>query len=193
MSSYFGNKAVVLEYDGVTWRKIHVGTGEHLYLQQRDLGLQRLEDEQLVQVSDDPLFRETDVTFLADPLVAWSENGTAKEPWTAELEETRLEAHIFAQPEPSASFMLLLEERALAGETPFSLLCLGLTNREAEVLFWIAHGKTTPEIGIILDAARNTVKKHVQNIMLKLGVETRLAAALRATEILGLSDVETAP
>ncbi len=128
-----------------------------------------------------------DEAHLPDALVVWSENGAAKEPWTADLDETRLEARIFAQPEPSANFMLLLEERALTGETPASLLCLGLTNREAEVLFWIAHGKTTPEIAIILDAAPNTVKKHVQNIMLKLGVETRLAAALRACEILGLT------
>jgi DNA-binding CsgD family transcriptional regulator len=88
--------------------------------------------------------------------------------------------------------MLLLEERAIGGESPASLLCLGLTAREAEVLFWIAHGKTSPEIAIILDAALNTVKKHVQNILLKLGVETRLAAALRATEILGLVDGDAA-
>jgi DNA-binding CsgD family transcriptional regulator len=60
------------------------------------------------------------------------------------------------------------------------------------VLYWIAHGKTNPEVAIILDAALNTVKKHVQNILLKLGVETRLAAALRATEILGLSGAEAA-
>ena len=45
---------------------------------------------------------------------------------------------------------------------------------------------------IILDAALNTVKKHVQNILVKLGVETRLAAALRATEILGLPGVDAA-
>jgi len=36
------------------------------------------------------------------------------------------------------------------------------------------------------------VKKHVQNILLKLGVETRLAAALRAREILGTAEVDVA-
>ncbi len=124
---------------------------------------------------------------LPAPLVDWSENGQAKETWRIDLAETRLEVRIFAEPQPGACFMLLLEERALAGGSPASLLCLGLTNREAEVLFWIAHGKTSPEVAIILEAALNTVKKHVQNILLKLGVETRLAAALRAMEILGLS------
>ena len=129
---------------------------------------------------------------LPDPLVAWSTNGSAKEPWTRDLAETRLEVRIFAESRPGACFMLLLEERAVAGGSPASLLCLGLTNREAEVLFWIAHGKTSPEIAIILDAALNTVKKHVQNILLKLGVESRLAAALQATEILNLPAIDTA-
>lgn len=99
---------------------------------------------------------------------------------------------MFAEPQPGVSFMLLLEEHATGGESPASLLCLGLTPREAEVLFWTAHGKTSPEIAIILDAALNTVKKHVQNILLKLGVESRLAAALRASEILGMAEVDHA-
>ena len=129
---------------------------------------------------------------LPPPLVEWSMNGQTREPWTKEMEETRLQARMFAETERGASFMLLLEEHAIGGGSPASLLCLGLTPREAEVLFWIAHGKTSPEIAIILDAALNTVKKHVQNILLKLGVETRLAAALRASEILGMADVDHA-
>lgn len=82
----------------------------------------------------------------------------------------------------------LLEERA-APPTPAQLEQLGLTPREAEILFWIAHGKTNGEIGIILGLAPNTVKKHVQNLLPKLGVETRIAAALRAMEELGLHAV----
>jgi len=130
--------------------------------------------------------------LLPPPLVEWSTNGRGRDPWQKELEETRLEVRMFAESQPGACFMLLLEERAIGGESPASLLCLGLTAREAEVLLWIAHGKTSPEIAIILDAALNTVKKHVQNILLKLGVETRLAAALRATEVLGLAGVDAA-
>lgn len=133
-----------------------------------------------------------DAALLPKPLVDWSSNGHAREPWRAELNETRLEVRMFAEPQPGASFMLLLDEHALSGASPASLLCLGLTRREAEVLFWIAHGKTSPEIAIILDAALNTVKKHVQNILLKLGVESRLAAALRASEVLGMAEVDQA-
>jgi len=82
----------------------------------------------------------------------------------------------------------LFEERA-APPTPAMLESLGLTPREAEILFWIAHGKTNGEIGVILELASNTVKKHVQNLLPKLGVETRIAAALRAMEELGLNSI----
>jgi DNA-binding response OmpR family regulator/DNA-binding CsgD family transcriptional regulator len=129
---------------------------------------------------------------LPEALVQWSANGHSTEPWTTQQDETRLQARMFAETQPGASFMLLLEEHAVSGASPASLLCLGLTRREAEVLFWIAHGKSSPEIAIILEAALNTVKKHVQNILLKLGVESRLAAALRAREILGMAEVDQA-
>lgn len=133
-----------------------------------------------------------DNNLLPPPLVEWSLNGINKSPWQKELDQTRLQVRMFAEARPAACFMLLLEEHAIGGQSPASLLCLGLTAREAEVLFWIAHGKTSPEIAIILDAAPNTVKKHVQNILVKLGVETRLAAALRANEVLGLTGVDAA-
>ena len=89
--------------------------------------------------------------------------------------------------------MVLLVETLPADPTldsPARLQELGLTTREAEVLYWIAHGKSSPEIAVILDCAHNTVKKHVQNVLLKLGVESRLAAALRAVEVLGLPGVD---
>src|SRR5882724_10169214 len=62
------------------------------------------------------------------------------------------------------------------------LEALGLSPREAEVLLWIAQGKNNEEIGIILGAARNTIKKHVNRVLEKLGVEGRNAAAVRAIE-----------
>jgi DNA-binding CsgD family transcriptional regulator len=81
--------------------------------------------------------------------------------------------------------MLLLEEKVDL-VSPEPLQKLGLTPREAEVLFWLTQGKSSPEIAIILGAAANTVKKHVQNIFQKLGVENRTAAAMRALEVLGM-------
>ena len=67
---------------------------------------------------------------------------------------------------------------------------LGLSPREAEVLLWIAQGKSNEEIGLILGAARNTIKKHVLHLLDKLGLEGRNAAALRAIEVLSVPQAE---
>jgi DNA-binding NarL/FixJ family response regulator len=64
------------------------------------------------------------------------------------------------------------------------LLPLGLTPRAAETLLWLCQGKTNPDIATILGISESTIKKHVQEIFEKLGVETRGAAAVRALEVL---------
>jgi len=68
--------------------------------------------------------------------------------------------------------------------SPRPLEQLGLTAREAEVLLWVAQGKSNAEIGIILNMAEATVKRHLSNMFEKLGLESRNAATLRALEIL---------
>ena len=67
---------------------------------------------------------------------------------------------------------------------PRSLEQFGLTPREAEVLLWVAEGKTNEEIAIILGAKPGTVRKHVENIHRKLGVENRASAAAMARTFL---------
>jgi DNA-binding NarL/FixJ family response regulator len=67
---------------------------------------------------------------------------------------------------------------------PEALGSLGLTARESEVLFWIAQGKSNPDIALILGTSPRTIHKHVENLFRKLGCETRAAAALRALEYL---------
>ena len=52
-----------------------------------------------------------------------------------------------------------------------------LTLREAEVLYWVVKGKTNRDIGDILGSSPATVKKHLEHVFAKLGVETRTAAA----------------
>lgn len=64
------------------------------------------------------------------------------------------------------------------------LVSLGLTQREAEVLLWVAQGKSNGDVATILNMAEKTVKKHMGNIFEKLGVESRNAATLRALEVL---------
>ena len=66
------------------------------------------------------------------------------------------------------------------------LLALGLTPRATEALLWLAQGKTNSDIARILGVTESTIKKHVQEMFDKLGVETRGAAAVRALELLNL-------
>ena len=68
---------------------------------------------------------------------------------------------------------------------PQELETLGLTPREADVLFWVARGKTNDEIAIVLGVGRTTVKKHLESTFLKLGVENRTSAAAMALEHMG--------
>jgi CheY-like chemotaxis protein/DNA-binding CsgD family transcriptional regulator len=56
-------------------------------------------------------------------------------------------------------------------------LSFKLTPKEAEVLYWVVKGKTNKDIGDILGSSPMTVKKHLERVFVKLGVETRTAAA----------------
>ena len=61
---------------------------------------------------------------------------------------------------------------------------LGLTGREADVVFWITRGKSNAQIATILHISPGTVRKHLQHIFKKLGVKSRLAAATVAHDML---------
>jgi DNA-binding CsgD family transcriptional regulator len=74
--------------------------------------------------------------------------------------------------------LLILQRRVRTVTTP-SLKPLGLSRREAQVMTWIAQGKTNVETALILQISRRTVDKHLEHIYTKLGVETRMAAAAR--------------
>jgi len=52
-----------------------------------------------------------------------------------------------------------------------------LASRQSEVLFWATKGKTSRDIGDILGSSPRTVNKHLEHVFVKLGVETRTAAA----------------
>jgi len=59
-----------------------------------------------------------------------------------------------------------------------------LTQRESEVLMWIAKGKANRDIGEILGLSARTVNKHLEQIYVKLGVENRASAAVKAAHAL---------
>jgi DNA-binding CsgD family transcriptional regulator len=79
-------------------------------------------------------------------------------------------------------FLLLHEKTA---PSPQRLRSLGLTSREAEVLYWVSEGKRSEEIAMILGSSARTVSKHLEHIFSKLGVETRSAAGAVARRVLG--------
>jgi DNA-binding CsgD family transcriptional regulator len=72
--------------------------------------------------------------------------------------------------------LLLLEEHPRQVSRR-ALEAHGLTSREAEVLAWVAEGKTNPEIGAILGLSPRTIGNHLARVYARLGVETRTAAA----------------
>ena len=93
---------------------------------------------------------------------------------------TRLKRHEASAPQHTAS------SGGRGGEAkPEKLESLGLTPREAEILFWVAQGKTNPEIATILGIGVTTVKKHLEATFAKLGVENRTSAAAAALSHLG--------
>jgi DNA-binding NarL/FixJ family response regulator len=58
-----------------------------------------------------------------------------------------------------------------------------LTQRELEVLHLVAHGETDQRIADRLYVSRRTINCHVANILAKLDVPSRTAAAMAAARI----------
>ncbi|WP_434778209.1 response regulator [Neisseria sp. Ec49-e6-T10] len=57
-----------------------------------------------------------------------------------------------------------------------------LTPRERETLIWLARGVSNKAIARQLDLAESTVKVHVQNVLRKLNLHSRVQAAVYAVE-----------
>jgi DNA-binding NarL/FixJ family response regulator len=73
------------------------------------------------------------------------------------------------------SIGLLLELNPVAA--PCNGSRRALTERQVEVLAWVARGKTNAEIAEILSLKTGTIGKYLERIFPKLGVENRTAAA----------------
>jgi DNA-binding response OmpR family regulator/DNA-binding CsgD family transcriptional regulator len=78
-------------------------------------------------------------------------------------------------------WLLSLHAADTSAPAPSRVTSAALTPREAEVLSWVAKGKTNRDIGDILGMSPRTVNKHLEHIFEKLGVETRAAAAALAS------------
>jgi DNA-binding NarL/FixJ family response regulator len=82
--------------------------------------------------------------------------------------------------------LVVLHEESNTAMTKVLVESFRLTMREAEVLYWVIHGKTNRDIGDILGISHRTINKHLENLFEKLGVETRTAAAAVAMRRLQL-------
>lgn len=110
---------------------------------------------------------------------------TPLSPLVAEREDKKLTVRLISDVNGDS---LVLEETA-SRLSPHSILGqFSLTEREAEVLYWVAEGKTNGEIGTILSTSARTVAKHLEHIYQKIGVETRTAAATLVLEALTFQD-----
>ena len=85
---------------------------------------------------------------------------------------------------PGGQLLIAVDRRDATGGVGKLASQYGLTPREAEVLLWIARGKSNRDIGEILTLSPRTVNKHLERVYVKLGVENRASAAALATAAL---------
>ena len=129
-------------------------------------------------------FVQSSDSVVPKEILNWLVEGEASKPLLVRHpEKGEIEIHNFPL-SPSGSLSLMRLDHKNADPGPKALRALGLTAREAEVLYWITEGKTNPEIAIILAASPDTVKKHAANLYAKLGVPTRTSAARCALSLL---------
>jgi DNA-binding CsgD family transcriptional regulator len=136
-------------------------------------------------------FPERIDSIVPEEILSWTTEGDTSKPLVVRHpKKGEIEIHIFPL-SPSGSLSLMRFESRNVNRGAKTLMALGLTAREAEVLYWITEGKTNPEIAIILNTSPDTVKKHAANLYAKLGVPTRISAARCALSILGLEGVRS--
>jgi CheY-like chemotaxis protein/DNA-binding CsgD family transcriptional regulator len=83
--------------------------------------------------------------------------------------------------EAGGDWLIVMREVSDTAAIEAMSLSFKLTAKESEVLYWVVKGKTNKDIGDILGSSPMTVKKHLERVFVKLGVETRTAAAGMAT------------
>ncbi len=64
---------------------------------------------------------------------------------------------------------------------------LGLTSREAELLTYVASGKTNKQIAAACSISEGTVRKHLENAYRQLGVNNRMSAITKSMAIINQS------
>lgn len=121
---------------------------------------------------------------LAVHLKAWLASNPAPQTEThLECEELPLVIAMVEARKPGQWLIKLSDATVVPGELLLQQ-SLNLTQRESEVLYWLACGKANKEISEILSISVRTVNKHLEQVFPKLGVENRTAAAGIAIRVL---------
>ncbi|HET9490276.1 MAG TPA: LuxR C-terminal-related transcriptional regulator [Methylomirabilota bacterium] len=88
--------------------------------------------------------------------------------------------HLFRDVTATRELVRLVHERLTAAAEPQDPAAETLTRREVEILQLLARGVRTADIAERLHVSRATVKNHVQHILAKLGLHSRLEAVAYA-------------
>jgi DNA-binding CsgD family transcriptional regulator len=138
--------------------------------------------------------RSTALGYLPDDLWMWVKDQTSGmithptatevgTPLTIELACKRLIIRLVIEPGHNRYNLLLEEQRRSNFQ---SLEMLGLSQRETEALGWLMQGKDNKSIALLMAVGASTVRKHLENIYRKLGVQSRTEAVSYAVEKIGL-------
>jgi len=114
-------------------------------------------------------------------IIAARASGDEALPLSLTIDAKRLIVSVSSQTD-EGEWLLMLREESDFAQIESLITAFKLTTREAEVLYWVVKGKTSRDIGDILGSSHRTVNKHLERVFEKLGVETRTAAAAKATE-----------
>ena len=110
------------------------------------------------------------ICFDCNPLLGAIRVGLTRYPFSDFAPDEALSVHMAG---------LMLTERLMTLAEPASVEEVRLTDRERDILGWVAEGKSDWEIAMILGLAESTVRFHVDNARKKLGAVNRAQAVAR--------------
>jgi len=131
-----------------------------------------------------PGYFDTPPDVVPEPLLQWLQSATTH-PDQRPLSTARGARQLVCTLQGRTvddDWLVVLREVSDAATVEAMVQALRLTLRESEVLYWVVQGKTNRDIGDILGSSPATVKKHLERVYEKLGVETRTAAATVAMQ-----------
>ncbi|ODT20563.1 MAG: DNA-binding response regulator [Kaistia sp. SCN 65-12] len=117
--------------------------------------------------------------------VSAGERGGTSQPGPITVEGGRQLQLAFLGKTGEDEFLFRLSSEDDSGQEALLRRQFTVTQREAEVLLWIARGKSNRDIAEILGLSPRTVNKHLEQVYQKLGVENRASAAVTALAALG--------